>query len=132
MEVQSLTRKSEEKNTLHRSGPCIIEHMPEVFEALCAAPGEKVQEFNSHDISNTLWAIAKTGAHMLEVFAGLSVLRRVSMFRNSSWRLDLSPAKRFVGWRRLAPPVTGYNSRTDENINSMCVVDPLDPHLSTR
>jgi hypothetical protein len=45
--------------------------MPEVFEALCAAPGEKVQEFNLHDISNTLWAIAETGTHMLEVFEAL-------------------------------------------------------------
>ena len=43
--------------------------MPEVFEALCAAPGEKVQEFNLHVISNTLWAIAKTGMRMLEVFS---------------------------------------------------------------
>jgi len=50
--------------------------MPEVFEALCASAGENVQEFNAHDISNTPWAIAKTGTHMLEVFAGLSVRRR--------------------------------------------------------
>ena len=48
---------------------CGIDHMPEVFEALCAAPGEKVQEFNLHGISNTLWAIAKTGTRMLEVFS---------------------------------------------------------------
>ena len=97
---------------------CGIDHMPEVFEALCAAPGEKVQEFNSHDISNTLWAIAKTGTHMLEVFAGLSVLRRVSMFRNST------TTKRVFGWPRQS---------RDTTKNSMCVVDPLYlyPHLST-
>jgi len=72
VEVQSLTRKSKTPS-LHRSGPmaCGIDHMPEVFEALCAAPGEKVQEFNLHDISNTLWAIAETGTHMLEVFEAL-------------------------------------------------------------
>ncbi len=45
--------------------------MPEGFDALCASAGENVQEFNTHDISNTLWAIAKTDAHMLEVFAAL-------------------------------------------------------------
>ncbi len=45
--------------------------MPEVSEALCASAGENVQDFNSHDISNTFWAIAKTGTHMLEVFAAL-------------------------------------------------------------
>ena len=70
MEVQSLTRKSKTAS-LHRSGPiaCGLLEMPEVFEALCAAPGEKVQEFNLHGISNTLWAIAKTGTRMLEVFS---------------------------------------------------------------
>ncbi len=42
--VQSLTRKSKPPS-LHRSGTmaCGIDHMPEVFVALCAAPGEKVQ-----------------------------------------------------------------------------------------
>ena len=72
MEVQSLTRKSKTPS-LHRSGPiaCGLLEMPEVFEALCAAPGEKVQEFNLHDISNTLWAIANTSTHMLEVFEAL-------------------------------------------------------------
>ena len=33
-------------------------HMPEVFETLCTAAGEKVQDFNSQGIANTLWAMA--------------------------------------------------------------------------
>ncbi len=61
--------------------------MAEVFEALCASAGENVQDFNSHDISNTLRAIAKTGTHMLEVFAGLSVRRRERRFRNSTCKI---------------------------------------------
>ena len=31
-------------------------YMPEGFETLCMAAGEKVQDFNSQEIANTLWA----------------------------------------------------------------------------
>ncbi len=46
-------------------------YMPEVFEKLCVAAGEKVQDFNSQEIGNTLWAMAKIGPDMPEVFEAL-------------------------------------------------------------
>ena len=38
---------------------------------LCTAAGEKVQDFNSQGIANSLWAMGKTGTYMPEVFETL-------------------------------------------------------------
>ena len=45
--------------------------MPGVFEALCIAAAQKVQDFNAQNVANTLWAMAKTGTQMPDVFEAL-------------------------------------------------------------
>ena len=38
---------------------------------MCTAAAEKVQDFNAQEIANTLWAMAKTGTQMPDVFEAL-------------------------------------------------------------
>ena len=42
-----------------------------IFEPLCNASHEKLQDFNAQDLANTLWAMAKTGTQMPDVFEAL-------------------------------------------------------------
>ena len=45
--------------------------MPAVFEALCEAAVEQVQDFNARGLANTLRAMAKTGTRMPGVLEAL-------------------------------------------------------------
>ncbi len=45
--------------------------MPDVFEVLCTAAAQKLQDFIAQEIADTLWAMAKTGTQMPDVFEAL-------------------------------------------------------------
>ena len=45
--------------------------MLDVFEVLCTAAAQKLQDFIAQEIANTLWAMAKTGTLVLDVVEAL-------------------------------------------------------------
>ncbi len=108
--------------------------MPDVFEALCTAGVQKVQDFNAQEIANTLWAMAKTGTQTPDVFEALcaEASRKVQDFNaqeiaNTLWAMAKSGTRKpevLEAFRRRAAQLSAPNV-SPENVSTVALTDTV-------